>query len=336
MEKESVIQIQTAINLEEKRKISPYGTFGKITQEEVEKFLKQNVQNLDKQISDIKPLISQLQKVNINNSDLQSPSVKSSNNQDNLVSSNKLAEIENKLQSNFIVTCGGFIALFGLVGWLFYVNIKKTIHTPQNLNVLSDDEPRFTKIEKELQQKNYDLQQLADKVKELEKQIQSQKSNTYISPPTNFDENSTQSTTTITSRNSQISTNQSSQITFNNGNQLLGTYNSNPRSLSKKAIIVSESEDTLAQRRTGFSVKPILEKNNLGNYWIFIEGNDQYLLPKGGIKINEHNFGTISVLFNCIGYEQRKSSNNFTLLKPAKVSLRGQHWEFIEPGEIQF
>ncbi|MFM7370459.1 MAG: hypothetical protein ACKO2Z_22270, partial [Sphaerospermopsis kisseleviana] len=65
------------------------------------------------------------------------------------------------------------------------------------------------------------------------------------------------------------------------------------------------------------------------------EGNYEYLVPKGNIKINEYNYETISSCFECIGYHP-SSSSSFTLLKPATVSSIGQHWQLVEPGKLQF
>ncbi len=144
-----------------------------------------------------------------------------------------------------------------------------------------------------------------------------------------------QYTTLVSYYKNQIPITSPSQVLFNYESQLVATYNSNPHSLLKKAITVSETYSTFEKRRNGYNIKPILEESNPGYCWIIKEGNEQYLVPKDDTKINERNFDLISVLFNCIGYQQRQS-NNFILLKPAKVSSKGKQWEFIEAGEIRF
>ena len=117
--------------------------------------------------------------------------------------------------------------------------------------------------------------------------------------------------------------------------QLVSVYNMNARSLSDQATTVSESEYTAEQRRLGRNVQPILESDSRGNYWIIVEGSMEYLVPKAKMKINEHNYLTISTFFNCSGYNPN-SINNFTLIKPAKVSSIGDKWELIEVGELEF
>ncbi|MTJ49509.1 hypothetical protein [Dolichospermum sp. UHCC 0259] len=120
------------------------------------------------------------------------------------------------------------------------------------------------------------------------------------------------------------------------GNGLVSAYNINPHSLSEQAITVYETEYSFKQRLLGKKIQPILESDSRGNYWIITEGNDEYLVPKANIKINEHNYlATISTFFNCLGYNSN-SSNTFTLVKPAKVYKIGEQWELIKIGELQF
>ena len=116
---------------------------------------------------------------------------------------------------------------------------------------------------------------------------------------------------------------------------LVSAYNINPHSLSQQAITVYETEYSFKQRLLGKKIQPILESNSRGNYWIITEGNDEYLVPKANMRINEHNYLTISIFFNCLGYNSN-SSNDFTLVKPAKVYRKGEEWELIEIGELQF
>ena len=123
--------------------------------------------------------------------------------------------------------------------------------------------------------------------------------------------------------------------TANPGNQLVWEYNSGARSLANMAITVSESELTAEQRRLGRDSQPILEPNNRGNYWIINYGNMDYLVPKPTMKVNNHNYNTMSRLFNCLEYDPN-SSKSFKLINPAKVSPMGEKWQLVEEGELKF
>lgn len=132
-----------------------------------------------------------------------------------------------------------------------------------------------------------------------------------------------------------LESNKESNSVANPGNQLVREYNSGARSLANTAIIVSESELTAEQRRLGRDSQPILEPNNRGNYWIINHGDMDYLVPKPTMKVNNHNYNTMSRLFNCLEYDPN-SSKSFKLINPAKVSPMGEKWQLVEEGELQF
>lgn len=113
--------------------------------------------------------------------------------------------------------------------------------------------------------------------------------------------------------------------------------NYNQQSDFPEKIEVSETESSKLQRMTGSQTPAVFERNHRsrGEYWIIKQGNDEYLVPKNSIKINEHNYYTISTFFECLGYSA-VSQNNFTLVKPAKVSSNGEQWQLIEIGQLQF
>lgn len=119
--------------------------------------------------------------------------------------------------------------------------------------------------------------------------------------------------------------------------ELVNSYNADPKIFSEKGVeLVSETEESINQRRLGTS-KTILEKNRRGNYWILTENRCEYMVPKGNVKINEHNHNTVEALFQCLDY-QASISNDFKLVKPAKVSfLTGlEKWQVEERGILQF
>ncbi|NEP84305.1 MAG: hypothetical protein F6K39_43040, partial [Okeania sp. SIO3B3] len=109
-----------------------------------------------------------------------------------------------------------------------------------------------------------------------------------------------------------------------------------PRLLSKSAIEVSETDQSIDQRRLGGGQGAILHKHRKGNYWILNEGGTDYMVPKNNIKINEYSLETVTNLFECQGYQPEYSG--FKLIKPAMVSSvsRGEIWQLVEPGVLQF
>ena len=118
--------------------------------------------------------------------------------------------------------------------------------------------------------------------------------------------------------------------------QLISMYQHDARSLLKNAIEVSETEQSIDQRRLGGGQGAILQKVRRGNYCILNEGGVDYMVPKNNIKINEHSLETVKNLFECQGY--RSGYSGFQLIKPARVSAisRGETWQLVELGVLQF
>ncbi|MBD2199435.1 MULTISPECIES: hypothetical protein [Calothrix] len=121
-------------------------------------------------------------------------------------------------------------------------------------------------------------------------------------------------------------------------NELITIYNQNRNSLSKYSTEVSETEESINQRRLGSHQAAILEKvsKGKGSYWIINKEGLDYLVPKGSIKINEFNYKTVESLFDCQGYQPNISSD-FVLLKPAQVtSISQQMWQIVDYGVLRF
>ncbi|MFN6501461.1 MAG: hypothetical protein RMX65_031335 [Nostoc sp. DedQUE01] len=82
----------------------------------------------------------------------------------------------------------------------------------------------------------------------------------------------------------------------------------------------------------------ILEKVSNGNYFILPSDNQNYLFPiRNHRRINEHEYKTIKLLFDCQDY-QRDKRQKFTLKKPAKISLtlNDKIWQLDEKGILYF
>lgn len=119
---------------------------------------------------------------------------------------------------------------------------------------------------------------------------------------------------------------------------LITAYNHNPNSLLNSAIEVSETKDSINQRRLGAKNAVILEqvRRGRGNYWIVTKEGKEYLVPKGNFKIDEYNYETVQALFDCQNYQPRHS-RDFKLIQPAQVTTVAQKmWQIIEKGILQF
>ncbi|WP_219884524.1 hypothetical protein [Merismopedia glauca] len=117
--------------------------------------------------------------------------------------------------------------------------------------------------------------------------------------------------------------------------QLVDIYNHNPRSLSGKAIEVGETEESINNRRLSGNQLAILENKRGGSYWIIKEDSIDYMLPKQNLKINEYNYSTVEVLFECRNYDANYS--DYKLVKPARVQMvSGGTWQLQERGIIEF
>ncbi len=336
-----VREVQQLIDLQKNTGIAPTGIFKTTTQEQLEKFLVLRLGNLDQQFKEIDNLIQKTENISINNNIINpdSPIIANSTaeNQDEiLISKSALDNIYNRLNLTVTITSCGFIILAGLFAWLMYrLNLVETRLKSSNSsknetqlgNIKNYIESEFTQIEQY-------LQSLDTRFKNLE--ISSQN---YSSPNYKGENNQSYTSQSNTATNHPqpkvVNISHSQSSTSNKETQIVTLYNNQPRSLSANAITVAETDHTVEQRRMGRTVAPILEENQLGNYWIIQEGHNEYLVPKGSIKINEYNYETISSCFECLAYNPNYSSN-FILLKLAIVSSIGQNWQLIEPGELQF
>ena len=143
----------------------------------------------------------------------------------------------------------------------------------------------------------------------------------------------TSQVTPVPQMNPQIPTH---QYSGSSDMQLISMYQQNYGSLLKNATQVSETEQSIDQRRLGGAQGAILRKDRKGNYWVLQEGGVDYMVPKNNIKINEYSLNTVANLFECQGY--RSGYSGFQLIKPARVSAisRGETWQLVELGVLQF
>ncbi|MFM2060807.1 MAG: hypothetical protein RLZZ507_477 [Cyanobacteriota bacterium] len=338
--KEGITQVQKDLGFFKTRNISEqyYGTFGKTTQEEIETFTNNKIKELEAEIKSLESLLNkqELQSTNAINSSATSPNNnKQINNYDSEISEiNELKNSLNKLSITVIIL--GFL-LVGLVLFCIY-RIINLVEQQRKLAGLVKTNQNFIDTENfqiQMDEIFKTLNNLDTRLKKIERSNQNQAQNySYTSNVTPVAATPQRAEPTF---KPQPVTSQSYQpANLSNTNiSLVSAYNINARSLSEQATTVSESEYTAEQRRLGRNIQPILESDSRGNYWIIAEGANEYLVPKAKMKVNEHNYLTISTFFNCSGYNPN-STNNFTLVKPAKVSSIGEKWELIEAGELQF
>ena len=81
--------------------------------------------------------------------------------------------------------------------------------------------------------------------------------------------------------------------------ELVEIYNNNSDSLSKDAIDVSETQESIIQRQRNHTNQLILEKvrKGKGGYWVLASKENYYIFPKPQIRINEFNYQNIASLF---------------------------------------
>jgi hypothetical protein len=338
LQPDGVSQVQKKLDFFVREGISKksYGKFGETTQQEIEKFLNQNLNALEKKVSQIK-----LEKINI--ASPQNNLAPAKNNDKSKELESQILELKNDIRKISAVV---YILLFiilvgmGIYGYKFYI----FVNTPNKKAVQNNNKMHFVDIDNfqiELNEIYKSLNRLDQKIKEIENRYQNPTNQTYLSTYTNTGTNQPlNQNRQVGYIHQPVKSNLYSQSNISNSDSnLLSAYNLNSRSLSQSATTVSESEYTAEQRRLGRSVRSILESNNRGNYWILSEGSNEYLFPKGGMKINEHNYHTIAAFFECMFKCQgSQATDKFKLIKPAKVVMIGssQTWQVTERGIIEF
>jgi len=119
--------------------------------------------------------------------------------------------------------------------------------------------------------------------------------------------------------------------------ELIEHYNINPVALRDEAVEVSLTEDSINQFRLG-SNSVFFEKKGRGSYWILLQNQRSFLVPKPDLNINDHNEQVIRNLFDCRNYHN-SHSKQFRLVYPASVFSVGssdEKWQFRERGILSF
>jgi hypothetical protein len=118
---------------------------------------------------------------------------------------------------------------------------------------------------------------------------------------------------------------------------IVQNYNYSPQVLETYVVEkVSETEESLTNRRNSSNAPVLLKHTNNANYWIF-NGEDQnsWLVPKSDLKLTPISYDTFQALFECQDYQPNLK---LQIMKPAKVSYNASTsvWELEAKGQVQF
>ncbi len=130
---------------------------------------------------------------------------------------------------------------------------------------------------------------------------------------------------------------QSSPTAKTDWDSIVQNFNSTPQLLESQIVeSISETEESVNNRRGNSKASVFLKSASNYSYWIFAGDDRSYwLTPKADLKINPVNFDTFQALFESQDYQP---GCKVYLVKPAKVaqnSLSGS-WELLEKGQVQF
>ncbi|MGJ0605806.1 hypothetical protein [Cylindrospermopsis raciborskii] len=343
LEPKGVTGIQKYLGFFAKKKVNKkyYGNFGKTTQEEIEKFTNAKIQQLEKEITTIQSLTGK--------TGIKSVAVLSTNSISNIPSSS--TKVDPKLNNNepnnnakelaaLKSRLDGMEKTAIIIGLIFFIGIFVCIY------VLSQiiGNPEMIKRLNRLDQSNNNSMK---KFKDLETQLGviGDKQKTLIEKINNLSNldrfNGEQVSIPEPPKLPVDKRYQSQKLPFTPNNlesPIIVLYNNKANVLIDRAIPVSEAKLTAYERRLGHYTQPVLEETKRGNYWVIIEGTVNYLVPKFDIRINSHNYSTISVFFECFKYDPKSINDfkDFRLISPAIVSSTGDKWELVERGELEF
>ena len=99
---------------------------------------------------------------------------------------------------------------------------------------------------------------------------------------------------------------------------------------------VSREAENLNQSRAAQTTSVVLAGDRQGNYWLFSDNSDVYLVPKQNLKITDNRISNTKDLFECQDYTEQ-DYDNFSLIKPAVLTAQGNGtWQLKEKGKLQF
>ena len=115
----------------------------------------------------------------------------------------------------------------------------------------------------------------------------------------------------------------------------LDSYHSDSRPSS--LIEVYPTEESLANRLRGSREPTILESKRRGIYGVYLDGNYHCLVPSQNFRINQNNYKSVEDLFECQNYDPNYS-DSYTVIRPAVVYplAGGKTWQLQQRGVLRF
>lgn len=249
----------------------------------------------------------------------------------------KITVIENQQSRNFIIIYLILLVSISLQVISFYKKFKVTSTSSQEPELVKPSSSQLSKPQEVTEQSINALEQQKTANREI-KNLKSSDSSTTLHSQGDFKQTSNAASKLTASSKFTPSTKPTKHLTSLE-REIIKIYNKSPNTLSKDASEVTETENSIYQRRFGSSQSVSLESVNRGrgNYLVLSGKYSNYLVPKTDIKINEYNRNTLKALFICHN-NQSGSYSNFELIKPGKVSTKsnGSKWELVDKGELRF
>ena len=115
-------------------------------------------------------------------------------------------------------------------------------------------------------------------------------------------------------------------------------YNDRQSDFQNKYQITAVSRETenFNQSRAAQTDSVVLAGDRQGNYWLFSDNSEIYLVPKQNLKITDNRISNTKDLFECQDYNEQ-NYDNFVLVKPAVLVAQGNgNWQLKEKGKLQF
>jgi hypothetical protein len=232
----------------------------------------------------------------------------------------------------------------GLLGYFFISNRNKTTESidssKRKINELSQNLEHYKKdtsvVKTNLDQKFNSIegrqQQLGNDIVKLERQVKEDKENRQVNnPPSSYSNKPTSSSRSSSDHHQPVYV----PVSY------LDIYNDRSKNFTDKYSIetVDRNVENYKLGSTGQTQDVILNIESRGKYWLYLDGQKIYLLPKQKMKVPEDQLSQVEELFDCNNYHEH-NYDNFTLTKPAVLISQGsgtnQTWKLIEKGTLQF
>ncbi|MGB7710364.1 MAG: hypothetical protein WBL95_12680 [Microcoleus sp.] len=362
LQKTAIVQVQKSLNFFNKEGIPPsyYGSWGPTTKQYTTDFLQDNATKLATNIQDLQKAIYSEGTPTKKNSTTPSPRPSITPTplpQKSTVSPGPVKDLTGQVkdltgQVNNLKLVSSILLVVAILAFFWSISIKKFIKTkiktlgkvPTQQNN-RDSYPQmnqedYNQLYRKIYQSIYQefslsFTKINNRLEQLEQQrglkVNHQENKILDEPEQAENRAVTRTQSSNVSARGSFSQQDSSQ-----SSKLITNYNQNPSTLLKSVAVVSETEESINNRRLGSSQPVVLEESRKGNYCIINEAGVNYMVPKENLKVNQYNYNTMEVLFECRGYQSGYSSS-FQLVKPARVSLTsGNKWQLIERGIVEF